>query len=196
MNAFDIALLVLLGVLVLVGLAKGLARILIGIGTLLLAFGLAARFHQDLAPRLAGFGWPDELLKLSSYLLIFFGTMLVGGLLAWLTRKMLSAAMLGWADRLAGAALGMVAATLAAALLVLPLVAYSPAGEQALRESRLAPYVAVVADLARVLVPSGMSERYRVRIDGLREYWNGRWQDPVGLEVRTRARGGGVAQGA
>jgi len=184
-NAFDIALLILLGVLVLVGLSKGLARILIGIGTLVLAFVLAARFHQELAPRLAGIGWPDEALKLTSYLLLFFGTMLAGGLLAWLTRKLLKAAMLGWADRLAGAALGFVAATLAAALLVLPLVAYSPTGERALRESQLAPYVAVVADMARVLVPAGMSEKYQERIDGLREYWNYRMDDPEGLEVRA-----------
>jgi membrane protein required for colicin V production len=112
---------------------------------------------------------------LISYVLIFIGVMLAGGLVAFLVRKLVKAAMLSWADRLAGAALGLVAATLAAALLILPLVAYSPWGERVLRGSVLAPYVTVVADLANTLVPEGLSERYSEKIEQLRRYWRDEW---------------------
>jgi membrane protein required for colicin V production len=190
MNGFDIGLLVLLGILVVIGLLKGLARLLIGIAALVAAFVLAAQFHQDLAVKLTWFEWSDNVLKLVAYLMIFIGIMLAGGLVAWLARKVLKAAMLGWADRLAGGALGLVAAILVAALLVLPLVAYSPFGERALRDSRLAPYVTAVADMARALVPKELSDSYNRKVEDLRQYWRERWQaTPEALEVRRLTPG-------
>ncbi len=176
MNGFDIGLVALLGVLVLMGLIKGLARILVGIAALVAAFWLAAQFHQALALRLSWIDIPESAVKLLAYLLIFLGTMAVGGLLGYLLRRVLKAAMLGWADRLAGAALGLVGAMLFAALLVLPVVAYSPIGEAVLRDSLLAPYVAVVADVAKELVPEELSESYRHNVEQLRSHWRERWR--------------------
>jgi membrane protein required for colicin V production len=85
--------------------------------------------------------------------------------------KLMRAAMLGWADRLGGAALGFVAALLAAALIVPPVLAYWPSGEGLLARSTLAPYLVAVADLATSLVPGDLSERYRHKIEGLRRQW-------------------------
>ncbi len=179
MNHFDIVLLVLACVLVVFGMIKGLVRILIGLGALVAAFAVAARFHQPLAQRLSGLQIASEPLKLIYYILLFLAVMLAGGLLAFLTRKILKAAMLSWADRVGGAALGLVAAMLVAALLVLPLVAYSPYSENVLRRSVLAPYVAVVADIANTLVPEELSQRYRNGIEGLRRLWSDRLPDTV-----------------
>jgi len=175
MNAFDIVLLVLACVLVVVGMIKGLVRILIGLAALVAAFALAARYHRPLADRLNGLAIGEEPLKLLAYVMIFLGVMLGGAVIAFLVRKLVKAAMLSWADRLAGAALGLVAAMLAAALLILPLVAYSPYSERILGSSVLAPYVTVVADLANALVPDDLSKRYNQKIDELRRYWRDRW---------------------
>jgi membrane protein required for colicin V production len=192
-NGFDIGLLILLALLVLFGLIKGLTRLLIGMGALIVGFLLAAQFHQQLAVKLTWINVNEDILKLIAYVMIFFGTMVVGGLLAWAARKLLKAAMLSWADRLAGGAVGLVAAMLIAAWLVLPLVAYSPFGEKALRDSTLAPYVTVVADLAKRLVPEELSDSYNKKIEDLREYWRERWQEtPSSLEAR-RPRPGSVA---
>jgi membrane protein required for colicin V production len=178
-NGFDIVLLVLACVLVLVGMVKGLVRILIGIAALVFAFALAARYHRPLADRMGGMEIGAEPAMLISWVLIFIGVMLAGGVIAFLVRRLLKAAMLSWADRLAGAALGLVAATLAAGLLVLPVIAYSPGGERVLRGSVLAPYVTVVADLATTLVPDDLSERYGRKIEELRRYWREEWFEPA-----------------
>lgn len=176
MNGFDIALLILLGFLVFLGLIKGLARLLVGLGALVGAFWLAAYFHQSLAQDLGWTSIPVQPLKLIAYLMIFLGTMLAGGLVAYLLRKLLKAAMLGWADRLAGGAVGLATAMLVAALLLLPLVAYSPVGQALLRDSVLAPYVVIVADVANRLAPVGLSESYRKNVEQLRELWRERWR--------------------
>ena len=174
-NAFDLLLLVLVGLLVAAGLVKGLTRLLIGIGALVAAFVLAARFHAQAAAALAGVtGAPAPAANLAGYLAIFLGTMLAGALLGRVLRGVLKAALLGWADRLAGGAAGLAAALLAAALIILPVVAYAPAGERVLRDSVLAPWVTVVADLANRLVPARLAEQYRERMDALQRHWRQR----------------------
>ena len=175
LNTFDLLLLVLTGTLMLAGFLKGLVRLLIGTGALVAAFILAARFHALAARPVAGvLGIPEPAASLVGYLIIFLGTMLAGAFLAGILRGVLKAAMLGWADRLTGAAAGLITAFLAAALIVLPVVAYLPAGERLLRESALAPYVTAFADVASELVPEQLAELYRQRIDALRQYWQQR----------------------
>lgn len=174
MNGFDILLIALVGGLAFIGLLQGLIRVLVGIGALCLAFVLASRFALPLGDLL---GWPQEppeLRRLIGYVLVFFGTLIVGALSAFLIRKLIKAAMLGWVDRLAGAALGVVAAALFSALLVLPAVAWLPPGGALLRDSRLAPYVSVVADLIRTVAPVDLSQRYHERIEQLRKGWRER----------------------
>jgi len=172
LNGFDIGLLVLACVLVLVGMARGLVRILIGIAALIAAFILAARFHRPLSEQLVAIEIGEEPLRLLAYLMIFLGVMIAGGVAAYLVRRLLKVAMLSWADRLAGAALGLVAAMLLAALIVLPVVAYSPYSDRVLAGSLLAPYVTVVADLANQLAPEELSRAYRQGVEDLRRFWN------------------------
>jgi len=169
MNGFDIAVLVVAGVLALLGLLKGVVRILVGIAALIVAFLLASRFHQRLADL-----WveePSRWLRVGAYVAIFLGVMLIGGWIAWLLRALFKAAMLGWADRLAGAALGLAAAAVGTALLIMPLVAYLPQGETVLTRSVLAPYLVVVSDAFNRLAPEEMSRYYRGGVEELRKRW-------------------------
>ena len=181
LNAFDLLLLVLVGLLVLLGLLKGLMRLLIGIGALVAAFVLAARFHGLAAASVLGvMDMPAPAANLVGYLVIFLGTMLAGALTGRILRGLLKTAMLGWADRLAGAGAGLIAALLAAALMVLPVIAYVPSGERLLRNSVLAPYVTLFSDLANEIVPEELAEQYRERMDALRRSWRERW-DAAGV---------------
>jgi rhodanese-related sulfurtransferase len=74
---------------------------------------------------------------------------------------------------------GVVAALLAAAFLVHPLVATSPGGSRLLAHSKLAPYVTVVADLGNALAPDAVAKRYDQGIDSLRRIWRGEAAVPV-----------------
>jgi len=171
MNGFDIALLIVMGILVVVGLMKGLVRILVGLAALVAAFIVASMFHRQLAESLGRLDISIEVLRLLCYLALFIGVMLVGAVLAFLLRSLLKVAMLSWADRLAGAALGVAASFIAFSLLVLPVVAYTPNGAGILDRSILAPYVLVVADLAARATPDDLVERFRERLGELKERW-------------------------
>jgi membrane protein required for colicin V production len=178
MNGFDVFLLVLGCLLVLVGVIKGIVRILIGVAALVAAFALAAYYHQPLASRMGVLDVSDGVLRLIAYALIFIGVMLTGGLITYLVSKLIKASMLNWVDRTAGAAAGLIAATLLAALLVLPVVAYSPWGPKALGDSMLAPYILGVAEAAATVAPPEMADRYREGVEDLRKIWDAAPIDP------------------
>ena len=175
LNALDVLLLLLAGLMVLLGVWRGLTRLLIGVGALVAAFMLAAQFHWQVSVSMVRVvEMPEPVANLVAYLAIFLGTLLAGAFVASVLERLLKAAMLGWADRLAGGAVGLVAALLVAALVILPVVAYAPSGAAVLRTSVLAPYVTVVADIANHLVPDRLSTQYRDRMESLRRYWQRR----------------------
>ena len=176
LNAFDLLLLVFVGLLVLRGLLSGLVRLLIGTAALVTAFVLAAQFHGPVAAsmmRVVDLSEPTA--DLAAYVAILLGTVLAGSFVAArMGRRLQTKTMFTWVDRLAGGAVGLVAALLATALVVLPVVTNIPSGATLLRDSVLAPYVTVVGDVANRLVPDRLAERYRDRVESLRQQWQRR----------------------
>ena len=127
LNAFDVLLLIFVGLLVLLGVLRGLMRLLIGAVALIAAFVLATRFHEQVAVSMVRVvEMTEPTANLLAYLAIFLGTVLAGALVASVLGRLVKGVMLGWADRLAGGAVGFVAALLSAALVILPVVAYQP----------------------------------------------------------------------
>ena len=124
LNAFDVLLLIFVGLLVLLGVLRGLMRLLIGAVALIAAFVLATRFHEQVAVSMVRVvEMTEPTANLLAYLAIFLGTVLAGALVASVLGRLVKGVMLGWADRLAGGAVGFVAALLSAALVILPVVA-------------------------------------------------------------------------
>ena len=193
MNAFDIVMGVLTGVLVLYGLWKGMVRIAVSIAALVVAFLLASRFQEPVAQWLGKSGVQPTPAAVMAYLAIFLATILAGALVGWGLSKLLKAALLGWADRLAGAALGLVAALLAGAFVLHPVVASTQSGRSGLGASKLAPYVAAVADLANRAAPERLAESWRREIEPIRKVWRGDVQpviDPVKKAAEAKERNG------
>jgi len=185
MNALDIGLIVLIVLGAGIGLARGLVRILIGILSLVVAFFLASRYQDQFAAVLTSRHVSETPARIGAYVLVFIATMIAGGLVAWVVGKLLKLAMLSFPDRLAGGALGIVAALLAAAFLVHPLVASSPEGSRLLANSKIAPYVTVVADLGNAMAPDAVAKRYDQGIESLRRVWRG--ETPVQVEKVKKA---------
>jgi membrane protein required for colicin V production len=171
LNGFDIAVIALGVSFVTLGIAKGFVRLVIGLASLVVAFLLASRFEPVVAEWLTRVGLHQQPARFVAYLAIFLATLVAGGVVAWILRKILQAAFLGWADRIAGAGMGLVAAAIAAAFVLYPVVAYSDRGERLLGKSMLAPYVSVVADVANKAAPRELAERYEKGIEALRRLW-------------------------
>lgn len=171
MSGFDIVVVALALAFGFFGAWRGLARIAVGLVSAVVAYFVASRFHDAGAHWLADLFGPIEVRRLIAYLGLFLGVLALGGVIAWLTGKIVKAAALGWADRLGGASIGLLLAACIAALTVLPVVAYAPADSHVLERSTLAPYVSTLTDFAVKAAPEPLGSLYHERIGDLRKRW-------------------------
>lgn len=175
MNAFDAVFAVLLFLLVLIGLAKGLTRLAVGMSALVAAFVVAAARHlQVAAVILDRFEIPVVVASGIGYVVVFLAVMLLAAIVLPFVRALVRMAMLGWVDRLAGAVAGFAGALVIGGSVVVPVLAYVPAGDRLLADSHLAPYAVVGADLAVALAPPGLTEWYRGRMESVEQFWSDR----------------------
>ena len=174
-NAFDAGFAALAFVLSLVGVAKGLTRLVVGMTALVAAFVVAAVRHAQVGAALVErFGMPPLVASGIGYGAVFIAVMLGAAVVLPFVRALVRMAMLAWADRLAGAVAGLAGAVLIAGSVVVPVLAYVPAGDLLLAESQLAPYAVVGADAAVALAPPELTEWYRGRMQAVREFWRER----------------------
>ena len=175
MNAFDVGFAVLAFVLSLVGVAKGFTRLVVGMTALVAAFVVAAARHAQVAAALVErFEMPPLVAGGLGYGAVFIAVMLGAAVVLPFVRALVRMAMLAWADRLAGAAAGLAGAVLIAGSVVVPVLAYVPAGDLLLAESQLAPYAVVGADAAVALAPAELTAWYRERMTAVRQFWRDR----------------------
>lgn len=174
MNAFDLGFCILAAALVLYGIVRGLVRVVLSIVSLVAAFAVANAWHESLAGHWAASGAEASVLRIAAWCVLFVAVVLVGALLSWLAGRVLAAASLGFLDRLAGGALGALAALLAGAALAVPLAAYGGGEASLLRTSRLAPYVTAVSDWINIAVPDGLAGRYAQASASLKRTWRDR----------------------
>ena len=129
MNALDIALVALMAIPAVLGLWKGLANIVTALVGLWAAFLLAPLVKQALAPKVSELVGSPELGAVLAYGAGFVLVLLVVGLLGWLVTRSLQKLDLQWANRLAGAGLGLLCGVLIGGVVVAALDAVQPDSE-------------------------------------------------------------------
>jgi membrane protein required for colicin V production len=105
---------IVLGVMlasVLLGLWRGLVYEVLSVLSWIAAFVLAQWFAPAAAEWLPMQGWGQPLRYAAGFLLVFVGTLFAGGLLAWMTKKLIEAVGLRPMDRVLGGMFGLVRAT-------------------------------------------------------------------------------------
>ena len=187
-SPFDVMLLVLIVVMAIAGAIWGLVRVGAGLLGFVLAFFLGLRLAESGPVWFAAWVESPEWARLMAFFLVFFGVMMAAALVAYGLRRFLRAVRLGWADRLAGAALGVFSALVIGAALTLPLTALPPQDEPVLQDSLLAPYSLYAADVLRSLVPDELERQYREKSQALRRAWEERTR-PGNEGSSTKPRG-------
>jgi membrane protein required for colicin V production len=174
MNPFDVLLLALALMLTLAGAIWGATRILAGMVGFAVAFLLGLRL-ADRGPDWFG-AWiaEPEWARLAAFSVVFLGVALAAAIAAFVLRRFLQTVMLGWADRLAGAGVGLAMALLASVALLVPLTALPPEDRPVLEDSVLAPWALGVAGWLGGLVPGEIAERFGEKAEALRRSWEER----------------------
>ena len=110
MNWLDIVVLVLWALVIAWGFWLGLLRILIPLAAVLLALVVASRGSHAIADLFSPFTNDDNVQNILAFVLVFLGIFVVGALIGHAVRKAIKfIPLFGLADRLAGAAVGILA---------------------------------------------------------------------------------------
>ena len=107
MNWLDIALIALIAVPTLIGLRIGIIKTALSLAGAIIGIILAGRYYAALAEQLT-FIPQDSLARIVAFAIILVAVMLVTGVLASILKWIASIVMLGWINRLGGAAFGLV----------------------------------------------------------------------------------------
>lgn len=173
MNWLDIVLVIVIGVSVVDGLAKGLARAGLGFAAVILGLFGGLWFYGTVGSYLADYVSSRRLANLIGFFVIFLGIVLIGALLGRLLEKLFRLAHLSWLDRLLGGAFGFLRGVLVAAVIVLAMMAFAPKPPpRAVAHSRVAPYVIDAARVMAAAAPYEVKEGFRQSYDKIKRFWS------------------------
>ena len=153
MNGADLAIAAIVLVSMLVGVIRGLLVEVLSIVIWVAASVLTAMFGPRLADLLEAQIDTPSLRIFLGYALIFVGTLLVGALLLWLSRKLVQSTGLSGTDRFLGLVFGAARGVAVCVLLVL-VAGLTPMPRDAWwRESHALPWLVLGAETALKAVP-------------------------------------------
>ncbi|PYS07393.1 MAG: colicin V production protein [Acidobacteria bacterium] len=149
---------------------QGFVRETLGLATVLVAALLAAWFYRGVATLFKDVVRTENLALFFGFSLIFVGTLVVGLLITWLVTRFMKFAKLEWADRLLGAAFGLIRGWVIGAVLLLGLTAFEVQTER-LKNSELAPYFLPGSRVIAVLTPYELKAKFLVGYRVMERWW-------------------------
>lgn len=173
MNWLDIVLGIILAASVAVGFAKGMARTVVGFAACVIGVLLGLWFHGPAGAFLIPYVSSRGIANCIGFFLVFFGTMIVGGLLGRLLALLFKWVGLSWLDRLLGGVFGLVRGALIAAVVVMALLAFtSTPPPLSVVRSRIAPYVMDAARVMAAAAPRELRDGVRQGYEKVKQVWS------------------------
>lgn len=127
MATADIVILIIVLVSALIGLARGLLKELLSLASWVAAFMLALYFAPAVADALKGSVTDEPVRLVIGFVSIFAVTLIVGGIIQWLVRKLVESTGLTGTDRFLGFLFGSARGVL---VCIIGLIAMRPFAEQ------------------------------------------------------------------
>jgi len=135
---------------------------------LILGLLVASWDYQKLVPWMGQWIHSKALNETLSFIAIAIGVMVVAGIAGRIVRWSVKSVGLGWMDRLAGAAFGLVKGCALVTVAVIVIAAFWPNASW-FRQSRFAPEFLSVAHAAAAVAPAELGDRIRSGVDVLRK---------------------------
>lgn len=107
MNWLDIVIIVILVISVFSGLKTGIIKAILSLAGVVVGVVLAGRYYAPLAENLS-FIPHEGTAKMIAFAIILIAMMVIAGIVAEFLTRVVSAVLLGWVNRLAGALLSLV----------------------------------------------------------------------------------------
>lgn len=168
MTGIDWAIIAIVAICVVMAARSGLVVEIFSLGGLILGLLLASWDYQRLTPWVGSWIHSAPLAQGVAFLFIALAVMIAAALAGRFIRWSVSSIGLGWADRIGGAAFGLVKGCALVTVAVIAIAAFWPSAT-CLRRSRLAPGFLTMAHRVAVVAPAGLEQRIRTGVAVLRK---------------------------
>jgi membrane protein required for colicin V production len=138
------------------------------LGGLILGLLVASWDYEKLTPWMGQWIHTRAMNETLSFIAIALGVMIVAGIAGRIVRWSVKSVGLGWMDRLAGAAFGLVKGCALVTVAVMVIAAFWPDATW-FRQSRFAPEFLSMAHAAAAVAPAELGDRIRSGVDVLRK---------------------------
>lgn len=168
MNVADWIILLALVISVIQAASSGFFQEAFGIAGLVFGYLLAAWQYRRLAGHFEAYISSKWLGEIVAFLAIFFGVMILAGILGKIVRWIVKEAGLSVLDRFFGGVLGLLRGCLLVAIVLVSMTAFTPTSRW-LQGSALAPYFLVVGRAAIWVAPAELRAQFYKGLDYLRK---------------------------
>jgi membrane protein required for colicin V production len=168
MAGIDWVIVVVLILSVLTAAKAGLIVEVFSLAGLVLGLLLASWDFQKLTPWMGQWVHSVSLSEALSFIVIAAGVMAAAAIIGRVVRWSVKSIGLGWADRLAGAAFGLIKGCALITIAVMIIAAFWPSATW-FRQSRFAPEFLTMARHAAVVTPADLGDRIRSGVKVLRK---------------------------
>lgn len=181
LNWLDIALVVVLLWSTFAGLRAGLARVVVGLAATVV--GLMAGFwcYRLVAAKILPWVSTVTIANILGFFVIFFGTLLIGALIASLLSRLFKWVGLSWFNYLLGGLAGFLRGALIISALLDFFVAFAPSPTpSALEHSQVLPYASHISSWLVNLAPRELKDAFTQQFQNLKQLW----AKPAGKDER------------
>ena len=171
MNLFDMMVIVIFAFCVIRGVFRGLIKELSSIVGVLAGFYAAYSYYTVIAKPLSRWLTNPAYANILGFLIIFCLIFLVVSIIGIVIKYLMNIAFMGWVDRICGAAFGAIKGVLIIAVLLIVFTAFLSKGTPFMKESLLAPHIAVISEKMAKVVSQDMKRQFTVKIQELKKTW-------------------------
>jgi membrane protein required for colicin V production len=170
-NLFDIVIVIVLAYCVIRGIFRGLTKELFSLIGVLGGFYAAYTYYVVITKPLSRWIANTGYLNIISFLIIFCGVFLTISILGVVINYLLKIVFSGWIDRICGSGLGAIKGILIVSVLLVTLTAFLPKGAPVIKNSLLAPHVALVSEKMAKVVSKDMRKAFSSKIAEFKKAW-------------------------
>ena len=171
MNPFDMLAIVILAFCVIRGIFRGLVKELSSIIGVLAGFYAAYTYYMGIARLLSHWMSDTAYINIISFLIIFCFIFFVISIIGVIIKYILNIAFMGWFDRICGAVFGLIKGVLIVSVLFIIFTAFLPQGAPFVKDSVLAPDIALVSEKMAKVVSQDMKQQFSTKIEELKKAW-------------------------
>ncbi|UCH23737.1 MAG: CvpA family protein [Deltaproteobacteria bacterium] len=171
MNPFDMAIIVIVSFCVIRGIFRGLIKELSSVIGVLAGFYAAYSYYDGIAGFFSRWITSESFLNITSFLIIFCTVFFIVSIVGVVIKYVLNIAFMGWFDRICGAGFGLFKGVLIVSVLLIIFTAFLPKGDPIVRNSVLAPHVALVSEKMAKVVSKDLKRQFSSNIMDLKRFW-------------------------